>query len=64
MARTGRGPPLIFVLLLKASDGMELSGLVVIALENGFCAQIIIQSLFNRQDPDQNDARLVADGND
>lgn len=37
--------PIIFALLLKASDGMTLAGLVVMALENGFCALIIIDSL-------------------
>lgn len=37
--------PIVFALLLKASDGMELSGLVVVALQNGFCAQLIVQGL-------------------
>ena len=36
--------PIVFALILKASDGMALPALIVMALENGFCALIIIDS--------------------
>lgn len=36
------GSPLVYALLLKSSDGMSLSGLITVALENGFCCLLII----------------------
>lgn len=40
--------PLVFALLLQASAGMSLPGLLVVALENGFCCLLIAESLLNR----------------
>jgi hypothetical protein len=40
--------PIVYALLLKASDGMSLPGLIILALENGFCALIIIDSVTNQ----------------
>lgn len=40
--------PIIYALLLRASDGMSLPGQIILALENGFCALIIIDS-FSKQ---------------
>lgn len=41
--------PVVFALLMKASDGMTLPGLIILALENGFCALIIIESFTRKQ---------------
>lgn len=42
--------PIVYALLINTTDGMDISGLVVIALQNGFCAQAIIQGLIARQE--------------
>jgi hypothetical protein len=39
------GAPIVYALLLKSSDGMDLLGLVIVALQNGFCCLIILNSL-------------------
>jgi hypothetical protein len=39
----------VYALLLKSSNGLSLSGLIVVALENGFCCLIIINGFVGRQ---------------
>lgn len=39
------GAPILYALLLQTTTGMNLSGLVVVALQNGFCSLIIINQL-------------------
>jgi len=47
------GSPLVFLLLIKASDGLNLPGLVVSALENGFCCLIIINGFVGKAEAQQ-----------
>jgi hypothetical protein len=42
------GAPIVYSLLLKATDGMSLAGLLVIALQNGFCCLIIVNGFIGR----------------
>jgi hypothetical protein len=44
--------PLVYALLLKATSGMALSGLVVVALENGFCCSLIADGVLARREPE------------
>lgn len=37
--------PIVYALLLKTTAGMNLSGLIVVALQNGFCCLLIIDQL-------------------
>jgi|GEM_PF-6900620 len=37
--------PIVFSLLLKGADGMNLPGLLSVALQNGFCCLVIINGL-------------------
>ena len=37
--------PLVFALLLRASEGMSTPGLLIVGLENGFCCLLIAESL-------------------
>jgi hypothetical protein len=39
------GSPIVFALLLKTASGMGLSGIVVVALENGFSCLLVLDSL-------------------
>jgi hypothetical protein len=39
------GSPIVFALLLKTTSGMGLSGIVVVALENGFSCLLVLDSL-------------------
>jgi hypothetical protein len=36
------GSPIVYALLLQSTSGMNLPGLLVVALENGFCCLILI----------------------
>jgi hypothetical protein len=36
------GSPIVFLLLARANEAMSLAGMVVVALENGFCCLIIV----------------------
>jgi hypothetical protein len=40
--------PIVFLLLARANEGMSLAGMVVVALENGFCCLIIVNSFISR----------------
>ncbi|MER8929194.1 hypothetical protein [Mesorhizobium sp. M0767] len=42
------GAPIVYSLLLKATDGMSLPGLLAIALENGFCCLLIVNGFIGR----------------
>jgi hypothetical protein len=42
------GSPLVFALLLRSTAGMDLLGMVITALENGFCCLIILNALIER----------------
>lgn len=50
------GSPVVFLLLVKASDGVSLPGLVVSALENGFCCLIIINGFVAKTEAQQKPA--------
>lgn len=39
------GSPIVFALVLKTTSGMGLSGIVVVALENGFSCLLVLDSL-------------------
>lgn len=36
------GSPIVYALLLQSTNGMSLAGLLVIALQNGFCCLVLI----------------------
>ncbi|MER8640189.1 hypothetical protein [Mesorhizobium sp. M1365] len=42
------GAPIVYSLLLKATDGMSLPGLLTVALENGFCCLIILNGVVGK----------------
>jgi hypothetical protein len=42
------GSPIVYALLLKTSDGMSMSGLVITGLENGFCCLIILNTFLQK----------------
>jgi hypothetical protein len=44
------GSPIVYALLLQASDGMSLPGLIVVALQNGFCCLIILNSFVGKEE--------------
>jgi hypothetical protein len=44
------GSPLVYALLLKASDGMSLAGLITVGLENGFCCLLIINGFVGKME--------------
>jgi hypothetical protein len=45
------GSPLVYALLLKSSDGMGFSGLITVALENGFCCLLIVNGFVGKMEP-------------
>lgn len=38
------GAPIVYALLLQSTSGMALPGMLIVALENGFCCVVIINS--------------------
>lgn len=42
------GAPIVYALLLQATDGMSLPGLLLVALENGFCCLLIVNAFVGR----------------
>jgi hypothetical protein len=40
--------PIVFALLLKSTAEMNLAGVIVVALENGFCCLILVNSFLGR----------------
>ena len=44
------GSPIVYALLLQASDGMSLPGLTIVALQNGFCCLIILNSFVGKEE--------------
>ncbi|MER8640199.1 hypothetical protein [Mesorhizobium sp. M1365] len=42
------GAPIVYALLLRATDGMSLTGLLAVALENGFCCLIVLSGVTSR----------------
>ena len=46
------GSPIVYSLLLKATDGMSLPGLLAVALENGFCCLIIVNGFIGKAEQD------------
>jgi hypothetical protein len=38
------GAPIVYALLLQSTSGMALPGMLVVALENGFCCVVIVNS--------------------
>jgi hypothetical protein len=51
--------PIVFALLLKASEGMALPAVLILALENGFCALIIIEGFTRAKNPPQEEQSSV-----
>lgn len=46
------GSPVLFALLLRATDGISVEGMVIIGLENGFCCLLLLNGLL-QQEPSQ-----------
>lgn len=46
------GSPIVYSLILKATDGMSLPGLLVVALQNGFCCLIIVNGFVGKAEQD------------
>jgi hypothetical protein len=44
------GSPILFALLLQSTAGISLPGLLIIALENGFCCLVIINQFVGAQE--------------
>lgn len=44
------GSPIVYALLLQASDGMSLPGLIIVALQNGFCCLVILNSFVGKEE--------------
>jgi hypothetical protein len=42
------GAPIVYALLLQSTNGMSLPGLLLVALENGFCCLLIVNSFVGR----------------
>lgn len=42
------GAPIVYALLLQSTSGMTLPGLLVVALENGFCCLVIVNGFVGR----------------
>jgi len=42
------GAPIVYALLLQSTDGMSLPGLLLVALENGFCCLLIVNAFIGR----------------
>jgi hypothetical protein len=42
------GAPIVYALLLQSTDGMSLPGLLLVALENGFCCLLIVNAFVGR----------------
>ena len=45
--------PIVFVFLLRTTDGMSLPGLIIVGLENGFCELVVIESLMQRKESEK-----------
>jgi hypothetical protein len=56
------GAPIVYALLLKATDGMSMPGLLAVALENGFCCLIIVNGFIGRAEQ-QNAAKPQTSAN-
>jgi hypothetical protein len=50
------GSPIVYSLLLKATDGMSLPGLIVVALQNGFCCLIVVNGFIGRAEQNEGQA--------
>jgi hypothetical protein len=48
------GSPIVYSLILQSTDGMSLAGLIVVALQNGFCCLVVLNSFIGRQEAGQN----------
>ena len=46
------GSPIVYALLLQSTNGMNLPGLLLIALENGFCCLIILNQFVGKAEAD------------
>jgi hypothetical protein len=44
------GAPIVYALLLQSTDGMSLPGLLLVALENGFCCLLIVNAFVGRSE--------------
>ncbi len=52
------GAPIVYALLLQSTGGMTLAGLLVIALENGFCCLVIVNSFVSGHAGERRAGRL------
>jgi hypothetical protein len=53
------GAPIVYALVLQSTAGMTLPGLLVVALENGFCCLIVLNGFMRNA---EKDARPSAKG--
>lgn len=44
------GAPVVFALLLNTTEGVDTGGLVVIALQNGFCCLVILNAFMEKRE--------------
>jgi hypothetical protein len=42
------GSPVVFALLLNSSEGMDLLGVILIGLQNGFCCLVILNAFIEK----------------
>ena len=47
------GSPIVFLLLARANASMSLAGMLVVALENGFCCLIIVNGFMSKAETEQ-----------
>ena len=47
------GSPIVYSLILQSTNGMSLPGLIVVALQNGFCCLIVLNGFIGRQEAGQ-----------
>ena len=53
------GSPIVLLLLVRASEGISLAGMVVAALENGFCCLIIVNGFVAKTESQQKPAPTI-----
>ncbi|QHW01030.1 hypothetical protein [Spirosoma endbachense] len=56
------GAPIVYALLLQSTGSMTLPGLLVIALENGFCCLVIINGFVSQTETKVKDSAQPSEG--
>jgi hypothetical protein len=44
------GSPIVYSLVLQSTNGMSLPGLIVVALQNGFCCLVVLNGFIGREE--------------